>query len=79
MQHEFLLRESRQVVDHLLVVTGAESHGTENLRLATREKAGTMRARKEGHFAIDLPDIRRRPSVDPLALAQNHFAAELVF
>ena len=56
VEHEVLVRQAVEAVDHLLRVAGAERGGRDRLRLATGEQGRAMRARQEVDFRFDRTD-----------------------
>jgi hypothetical protein len=64
VQHEVLVGEALQTVDHLLGVLGAERGRADRLRLAAGEERRAVRARQEADHALDRADrLVSRPSM----------------
>src|SRR3546814_12960201 len=68
VQHEVRVAEAVEAVDHLLAVLGAERAGRDRLRLAAREQRRAVGAGQEVRFGKDGTNLRRRASVDALAV-----------
>ena len=71
MQHEALIGQAIEPVDHLLCVLGAERRGADRLRFATREQRRAMGARQEADNRFDRADLRRGAAIDPGAVLED--------
>src|SRR3546814_7109512 len=71
MEHEILIRQAIEPVDHLLGFLGAQRAGRDGLRLAAGEQRRAMRARQEVGFGLDRTNLRRRAAVDALAVLRS--------
>ncbi len=74
VQHEMLIAEPCQPIDHLLGILGAQRRGRDGLRLAAGEQRRTMRAGQEMDLGFDRADLRRGAPVDASAIAQDRAA-----
>ncbi len=79
VQHEVLVRQAVQAVDHLLRVAGAQRRGRDRLGLAAREQRRTVRTRQEVYFRLDRTDLGGRATVDAAAVLQDRGADDLGF
>ena len=79
VQQERLFIRSRQRVDVLLVLAGAERGDHQALRLAASEQRRTMGARQHADFADDVADGLGVAAVDALAGVQDVPADDLGF
>src|SRR5579872_5071636 len=77
MQQERFLVRSRQRVDVLFVLTGAERGDDQRLGLAAREQRRTMRARQHADFRYDVAHGLDVAAVDTLAGVENVPANDL--
>src|SRR5436190_2765815 len=77
VEHEALVGEAGQAVDHLLGFLGAERGGADRLGLAAREQGRAVGAGKEADHRLDRADLGRRSAVDPLAFLEDGGADDL--
>src|SRR3546814_13878679 len=70
MEHEILIRQAIEPVDHLLGFLGAQRAGRDGLRLAAGEQRRALRARPEVGFGLDRTNLRRRAAVDALEIGR---------
>ena len=79
VEHEILVTQPVEAIDHLLRVLGAQSRGADRLRFATREQRRTVRARQEADHRFDRTDLRGRTTVDALAILEDRGADDFGF
>src|SRR3546814_3559577 len=60
VEHEVLVRQAVEPVDHLFGFLGAQRAGCDRLRLAAGEQRRTMGARQEVRFGDDRTNLRGR-------------------
>src|SRR3954469_6614477 len=68
----------REVVDPLAFLRGAEGQQRHDLRLASREERGAVRARRHGDFAGDVADVLRATAVRAALLDRDLAADKLL-
>ena len=82
VQHEMLITQAVQAIDHLLCILGAQGAGRNRLGFPTREQGRAMRARQEVRFAHNRADLRGGAAVNALAVLQdgttNDFSFQLL-
>ena len=77
VEHEVLVAQAFQPVDHLLGVLGAQRGGADRLRFTAREQRRTVRARQEADHRFDRADLRGGAPVDPLAVLEDGGADDI--
>ena len=77
VQHEALVGEALQPVDHLLGFLGAERRGDDRLRLAAREQRRAVSARKEADDDFDRAHGLGVAAVDAAAFLQDRAADDV--
>ena len=71
VEHEMLVTQAGQAVDHLLGVLGAKRGGADRLGFAAGEQRRTMGARQEADGRLDRTDLRGVAAVDAAAFLQD--------
>src|SRR5690606_8463792 len=79
VQHEALVRQAGQPIDHLLAVLGAERSGADRLRFTAGEQRRTVRARQEADGRFDRADLSGRAAVDAGAVLEDRLADDVAF
>ena len=79
MQHEALVREPFQTVDHLLGILGAQRGGADGLRLTAREQGRPVGAGQEVHHRLDRTDLGGLAAIDTAAVLQDGTAHDVGF
>ena len=79
MEHEALVGEALQPVDHLLGFLGAERRGHDRLRLAAGEQGRAVRARQEADHRLDRADGLGVAAVDAAAFLEDGRADDVGF
>ena len=77
MEHEALVGEAGQAVDHLLGFLGAERGRADRLGLAAGEQGRAVGARQEADHRLDRADLAGGAAVDALALLEDGGADDL--
>ena len=77
VQHEALVGEALQPVDHLLRFLGAERGGDDRLRFAAGEQRRAVGARKEADADLDRADRLGVAAVDPAAVLEDRAADDV--
>src|SRR5207237_7174884 len=76
--HVAALRLEGEVVDPLSLLGRAEREQRHDLRLASREERGAVRARAHADLALDGPDLLRGAAVGPVLLDRDLAPDELL-
>src|SRR5436190_2079659 len=64
MKQEFAFFHAHQRVDHLLIITSAQSHSTQSLSFTASEKTRSVSTWQQAHFASDWTDCFHITTID---------------
>jgi len=79
VQHEVIVGEPLQPVDHLLSVFGAQSGGADRLSFAAREQRRTMRAGQQANHGFDRANLIELAAIDTRAILDDRTANDFAF